>query len=375
MINNQIKLLWLQENFPWMGKHSGYERVCDALADSMPGCHASIFKNGQPLPRLTRRLLSYLAGKKKWSSTYDESGTRLELEALWRCFSSQYNLVHAIYAERNIGILPLWKQRLSFKLVATVHQPAGLWRLQRHQPELISSLDEVIVLSSQDASYFEQYLPGHVHFIPHGVDLDFFCPPAKETISFKHHKHPRCVFCGTWLRDLQTLACAIDKVLEKNPCIQFDLVVPISKRNDPFFYRIARHSQVTWHSGISDEQLRDLYRQATLLFLPLLDCTANNALLEAISCGLPIISNHVGGIPDYTEDTFASLLPIGDVEGLVDSILSLVDDPQECIKREKSARLFAEQRLNWDRIASQTRQVYEKALNGVVAPVGFTDVE
>ena len=345
-----------------MGNHSGYEQVCDVLASWLPEHHQSVFKASQPLPRLTRRLLTALSDKPKLSTTYDEAGTLLELQTLWRCLRSQCNLVHAVYAERNIGILPKWKQRLAFKLVATIHQPSGLWRIQRHRPELISQLDEAIVLSSREVAYFEQYLPGHVHFVPHGVDIDFFCPLPDEAIATKRHQPPRCVFCGTWLRDLQTLAYVIDELLAKDPSIQFDLVIPASKRKDPYFYRIARHSQVAWHASISDEQLRDLYRQATLLCLPLLDCTANNALLEAIACGLPVVSNDVGGIPDYTEDSFAHLLPIGDVDGFVRSILTLIDSPQECHQRGKAARLFAKQQLNWETIATQTMQIYEKAL-------------
>lgn len=345
-----------------MGNHSGYEQVCDILADWLPGHHQSVFKSSRPLPRLARRFLAALPGEKTWSTTYDEAGTLLELQTLWRCLRSQRNLVHAVYVERNVGILPEWKQRLSFKLVATVHQPAGLWRIQRHRPELISLLDEAIVLSSREVAYFDQYLPGHVHFVPHGVDIDFFCPPAEDVIAAKQSKPPRCVFCGTWLRDLHTLADVIDKLLAKDPNIQFDLVVPVSKRKSPYLYRIARHAQVTWHAGISDEQLRDLYRQATLLCLPLIDCTANNALLEAIACGLPVVSNDVGGVPDYTEPSFAHLLAVGDVDGFIQAILTLIGSQQECLERGRAARLFAEQRLSWDTIAAQTLQVYEKAL-------------
>ena len=345
-----------------MGNHSGYEQVCEVLAERLPNPPQSVFKAEKSLPRLSRRLLKPLLKQKKWSTTYSEEGAWLELQTLWRCLGAQHNLIHAVYAERNIGLLPAWRQRLSFKLVATVHQPAGLWRIQRHHPELIAALDEAIVLSSREVSYFEQYLPGRVHFVHHGVDVDFFCPPTEAEISAKYNEPPRCVFCGTWLRDLQTLADVIDTLLAKDPGIQFDLVVPTSKRKDPYFYRIARHEQVVWHAGISDNQLRDLYRRATLLCLPLLDCTANNALLEAIACGLPVVSNSVGGMPDYTENSFAKLLSVGDVDGFVEAIQALIGDPQDCIKRGSAARSFAEQRLNWDIIAAQTLRIYEKAL-------------
>ncbi len=144
--------------------------------------------------------------------------------------------------------------------------------------------------------------------------------------------------------------------------IAFDLIVPNDGRQDPSFLRIARHEQVFWHSGISDLQLRDIYQQASMLVLPLIDCTANNALIEAIACGLPVISNQVGGLPDYTRDSFADLFPVGDVEGMTQAILKLADDLQEREKRSQAARLFAQENLGWDKIAAQTLEIYHKVM-------------
>ena len=100
-----------------------------------------------------------------------------------------------------------------------------------------------------------------------------------------------------------------------------------------------------------------------MMVLPLLDCTANNALIEAIACGLPVVSNDVGGIRDYTRNTFADLLPVGDVEGMSNAILRLVDDLEERKKKGILARLFAQQNLSWERIAVQTLELYSKVLS------------
>ena len=113
---------------------------------------------------------------------------------------------------------------------------------------------------------------------------------------------------------------------------------------------------------ISEKRLREIYRNARLLILPFIHCTANNSLLEAIACGLPVVSNDVGSIRDYAKDEFADLLPPGDADGMTEAIFRLINNPEEARKRGQAARLFAEKHLNWEIIANQTMSVYNKII-------------
>jgi glycosyltransferase involved in cell wall biosynthesis len=67
-------------------------------------------------------------------------------------------------------------------------------------------------------------------------------------------------------------------------------------------------------------------------------------------------------LPDYTRDSFADLLPVGDVEGMANAVLRLADDFQERQHRGIEARLFAEQNLTWGKIATQTLEIYTKII-------------
>jgi len=291
---------------------------------------------------------------------YDFNSTVTEYKALASSLIFRPDLIHMLYVENNFGLLKDWRKRLGFRIIGTAHQPENWWQSVPRSPSHISSIDALIVVSSREASYFDRFLPGRVHYIPHGIDTSFFRPGDDHPKSTR--KDLRCVFSGRWLRDIGALTRIVDIVLSRNPLIRFDMIVPQRYRKDPVFSRLSRYSQVSWHADLSDEQLLQLYRCSSMLVLPVLDSTANNALLEAMACGLPVISNKVGGVLDYTDTSFAELFSVGDVDGPAAAILHLTDNPEERQERGRAARLYTEQHFSWQKIADDTLAIYDKTL-------------
>jgi glycosyltransferase involved in cell wall biosynthesis len=357
-----LKILWLRERFGWMGQYSGYDQLCDIIGKQFPAKHKSVWRQPGSLSRISRFLLALVVRKAHASPFYDVHSAAAELRVLWKSLWKQPNLIHITYVENNLGILPRMRQRLPLKFVGTAHQPADWWRELHPSPESVSALDALIVPASDLATYFEQYLPGRVYYIPHGVDTEFFRPAYKNGDFAVNVDNPRCIFAGTWYRDKQTLTRVIKKVIAQNPKVGFDMIVSGEDRNDPSLSPIAQLKQVSWYTGVSDQKLLELYQKASILVLPLLDSTANNTILEAIACGLPIVTNDVGSIRDYTRRSFADLIPLADTGGFVAAILRLSSNPRERMARGTAARLFAEQHLTWNKIAAQTWEVYELVL-------------
>ena len=89
--------------------------------------------------------------------------------------------------------------------------------------------------------------------------------------------------------------------------------------------------------------------------------TANNALLEAMACGLPIVSENVGGVSEYTGSRCAILCEPGLAEALAQSILMLYREPNMIARMGLLARERAEE-LNWQRVALRTVRLYEDLL-------------
>ena len=112
-------------------------------------------------------------------------------------------------------------------------------------------------------------------------------------------------------------------------------------------------------SGISDEQLRDEYRRAHALFLPLELSTANNVVLEAMSCGTGVISTRIGGVPEYVSDDAGLLVPPKDIEAAAAAIRSLCNDRSKVDALGVAARLRAE-RYSWPKMGALQDEVYRK---------------
>ncbi len=125
------------------------------------------------------------------------------------------------------------------------------------------------------------------------------------------------------------------------------------------FYQGLPHVQM--YSGIADEELQALYRRCDRMLLPLNDCTANNAVLEAGACGLPVFTSAAGSIRDYVTEAGAVIAPPKDPEYLIDALVAAADDRTRLRPMGRAARLQAEQ-FAWPRVAERMRAVYARIL-------------
>jgi glycosyltransferase involved in cell wall biosynthesis len=109
---------------------------------------------------------------------------------------------------------------------------------------------------------------------------------------------------------------------------------------------------------VPEAELLRLYRSSALLLLPLVDTVASNTVLEALACGLPIVTTDVGAIRDYVTPECAILVPPGDAAALTAAAVALLNDPARrramALAARRQALAFA-----WPEIVRQLRVVYD----------------
>ena len=88
------------------------------------------------------------------------------------------------------------------------------------------------------------------------------------------------------------------------------------------------------HPWVSEETVRRVIREATLVLLPSHAEALPTVLLEAAACGTPFVASNVAGTPDIVEQSRAGLLhEVGDPEGMRKAIERLLTDDglwEEC---------------------------------------------
>lgn len=324
----------LPRAFRTLGHHVGTTTPCDGVAWRAAGkAWATVF--GLPPRRQTL--------------TIDE----LRFHAGWMPRAGAIGVILAI--EHHLPSLSYWR-KAPRRLIGTLHHPRAFW--SRDDLDGLKRLASAIVLYRSDIDFFAAVIGAdRVRFAYHGVDTDFFTPSAVGT---RGSQRPLLLCVGQFGRDFAQLARIAPVILDRLPDAELQIVVAQFARDALLDSSLERHPRVHVSSGISDEQLRHLYQRATLLLLPMNEAGANNAIVEALASGLPILTTDVGGIRDYGGGTLFPLVGAGDDAALIDEAVRLVHSDAQRLAIADRSRRFAVANLAWPLVAADHWQVYRE---------------
>lgn len=326
---------------------SGYDRICN----HMPARVISRVQNPSIVTKCFARTLKslYVNSGATW---YGRPGLITEgvVAAHWLQKSNQ--VFHFLYGENAFRYSGNLKSIRHNTLVCTYHTPPSVFNRVVHDRSHLPALDAIIVLTRAHIDFFADIIgKDRVWFIPHGVDVDFFRPAA--TAKSPSDDNFKCLFVGSHLRDFELLARTARVLARSQPEVSFDVIT--LKKDHHYFDGL---SNVRVRSGLNDHELRASYQNSDLFLMPLKDATANNSLLEAMSCGMPIVVTDLPGVRDYVDESSAKFVQLGDAEGFASEILNLRQDPDLRTKLGLCARTQA---LSYSHqiVARRTMEVYE----------------
>ncbi len=82
-------------------------------------------------------------------------------------------------------------------------------------------------------------------------------------------------------------------------------------------------------------------------------------IAQAMAAGKPVVATPVGGVAEMIQDRATGfLIPVGDIDRLADSLLSLLGDPQLRARMGQAGRQFAVENYLAANVARRTFDVY-----------------
>lgn len=223
-----------------------------------------------------------------------------------------------------------------------------------------------IVLGKSGSDLFDGILPvERIRIVPNGIP-DYF---QNGAVRIEEAETPVLLYLGLLSANKGTLHLlrALSRIKEEFPEVRTIFAGEWASREekiaaDQIIEESGLASHVEFIGPVGPDRKLKLFRNVDMFVFPSLDEGHPYAILEAMSAGLPIISTHVGCIPETVQDgTSGFLTEPGDVGGLVDRIARLLRDNalRERMGIEARKRFLEEYTL--DRYAERMNSVFAEA--------------
>lgn len=202
--------------------------------------------------------------------------------------------------------------------------------------------------------------------LPTAVDNEKFVPDE----SLKRNE-PSLLFVASLMqgesyKGLHILLKALVKIKERVPDIHLSVVGDGSarKKYEQMAYELGVARHVEFHGKLMGDALVREYQKADIFVLPTANDSYPAVILEAMSCGLPVVSTAVGSIPQVIDgelQTGVIVNPIT-VRGFAEAIIELIEHPEKYYALAAHTLPLVERSMSWSKRIVDYDAVLKNAL-------------
>jgi glycosyltransferase involved in cell wall biosynthesis len=203
--------------------------------------------------------------------------------------------------------------------------------------------------------FYNQY-----RIVPNVVDTDLFALQKPANARLKHFIHVSS------MKEHQKNISGILRSLGRLTKIRSDFAFTFVGDDQPFQAELASTLGLLPHRVVfkgmrSNQEVAELMQESDVLVLFSAFENLPCVLLEALSCGLPVISSDTGGIKEWIKEDHGILVNPGDEDSLLNALISMLDYSGKYDSHK--LRAYAIEHFSKKIIARQFLEIYRQALN------------
>jgi glycosyltransferase involved in cell wall biosynthesis len=261
---------------------------------------------------------------------------------------------------------------LIFRFYPEMHKPLNRWFLTLMMPRFLQAADAVVAVSEctkRDAVQTYGLDEAKIRVIYEGVNPRFRRSPP-DVISAVRRKYDlpaRFILSVGTIEPRKNLTSLLEAYRAlRDGGSEFKLVI-VGKKGwlyEGFFrklYELGLEQEVIFPGFVPDEDLPAVYSAAGLFVFPSLYEGFGLPVLEALACGVPVISSNTSSLPEVTGEA-ALLVDPKSVEALTRAMRDVLDNKELRDElRAKGPRQAA--KFTWEATARSTWGVYRDVLS------------
>ena len=197
--------------------------------------------------------------------------------------------------------------------------------------------------------------------VMNGIDLNVFYPDSKiQKIPFRL---VTVASADVPLKGLDYLLNALSDLAEVYSDISLSIIGEQKKggHTERLIKKLNLEKRVNFFSNLTQEDLRKTYCEAELAIIPSLYEGFGFAAIEAMACGVPLISSSGGALPEVIKDT-GIIIPPKNVKEIYNSVDHLFSSPHIAKELAEKGLQRANSKFSWAAIAKKLEKVYHKEI-------------
>jgi len=196
--------------------------------------------------------------------------------------------------------------------------------------------------------------------IYHGIDHELFTP--QPHITRRKNRLMATASADVPLKGLIYLIRAYHMLLADHPDLELVVVGRLREgQTMDELNRLGIRDRVKFISGLSGEDIRDLYAEATIAVSPSVYEGFGFPAGEALSCGVPLVATDGGSLPEVVGDA-GIIVPHSNPPELARAIDGLLRDEDSRADMSVKARQHILDNFKWERCARNVVQLYRQTI-------------